>query len=87
MSSTITKVMAIRVKNEVAEYFKDKKLNRLVESMYEGITRGDIEIEEEEIVVKRGRYRIEEFEEVCREAGCSPVLMMEEVIKGIRAEL
>ena len=35
MSSNTTKVMAIRVKNEVAEFFKGKPLNRVVESVHE----------------------------------------------------
>lgn len=34
MSSKTTKVMAIRVKNDTAEYFQGKPLNRIVESVH-----------------------------------------------------
>lgn len=35
MSSNTTKVMAIRVRNETADFFKGKPLNRVVESVHE----------------------------------------------------
>lgn len=35
MSSSITKVMAVRVRNETYEFFKGKPLNRIVENVHE----------------------------------------------------
>lgn len=44
MSSTITKVMAIRVKNETADYFRGKPLNRTVESIHKLVKEKKVEI-------------------------------------------
>lgn len=44
MSSKTTKVMAIRVKNDTAEYFQGKPLNRIVESVHTLAERKKIEI-------------------------------------------
>ena len=86
-SSKITTVKSIRIKNEVAEYFNGKPLNRYVEGLYECIQDGRIVEKEDGIEVKSGRYDMTEYEKVCKEAGCSPVLMLQEVVKGIRAEI
>jgi hypothetical protein len=51
MSSKTTKVMAIRVKNETAEYFHDKPLNRIVESVHDLAKREEIKIEKGEVVI------------------------------------
>lgn len=48
-SKTISK--GIRIKKEVAEYFRGRPLNRYIESMYESIQRGDIEEESDGISV------------------------------------
>ena len=45
MSSKTTKVMSIRVKNDTAEYFQDKPLNRIVERVHDLAVREEIEIE------------------------------------------
>ena len=37
--------MSIRVKNDTAEYFQDKPLNRIVESVHDLAVREEIEIE------------------------------------------
>ena len=47
MSSTVTKVMAIRVKNETAEYFKGKPLNKVVENVHGLVKDGDLKIDNE----------------------------------------
>lgn len=44
MGSKITKVMAIRVKNETADYFKDKPLNKVVENVHTLAENNEIEI-------------------------------------------
>lgn len=44
MSSKTTKVMAIRVKNETAEYFKGKPLNKVVESVHNLAINNEVEI-------------------------------------------
>lgn len=46
MASSKTVSKGIRIKNEVAEYFKDKPLNRYIESLYEHIQDGLIEEED-----------------------------------------
>lgn len=53
MSSSKTKVMAIRVKNETAEYFHDKPLNRIVESVHNLALKNEIAIEKGEVKVVR----------------------------------
>ena len=54
MSSSKTKVMAIRVKNDTADYFHDKPLNRIVESVHDLAEKKEIEIEEGTVkIVKR----------------------------------
>ena len=54
MSSSKTKVMAVRVKNETAEYFHDKPLNRIVESVHDLAMKREIEIEKGEVKVVHG---------------------------------
>ena len=44
MSSTITKVMAIRVKNETADFFRGKPLNKIVENVHEMYKKDEIGI-------------------------------------------
>lgn len=44
MASSTTKVMAVRVKNETAEYFKGKPLNKVVESVHHLARDREIEI-------------------------------------------
>lgn len=44
MSSTITKVVAIRVKNETADYFRGRPLNRTVESIHKLAKEKKVEI-------------------------------------------
>ena len=51
MSSNTTKVMAIRVKNETAEFFRGKPLNRIVESVHHLAEKREIEIEKGEIKI------------------------------------
>lgn len=51
MSSNKTKVMAIRVRNATAEYFQDKPLNRIVESVHDLAEKKEIEIEKGEVKV------------------------------------
>ena len=51
MSSSKTKVMSVRVKNETAEFFHDKPLNRIVESVHDLA-------EKKEISLEKGRVEI-----------------------------
>ncbi len=51
MSSKTTKVMAIRVKNETAEFFSDKPLNRIVESVHDLVKKEELEIEKGEVKI------------------------------------
>ena len=54
MSSKTTKVKAIRIKNETAEYFSDKPLNRVVESVHSLAVEEKIEIKGDGQVVIPG---------------------------------
>ena len=54
MSSSRTKVMAVRVKNETAEYFHDKPLNRIVESVHDLAVKEEIKIDGGKVVVVHG---------------------------------
>ena len=51
MGSSRTKVMSVRVKNETAEYFQDKPLNRIVESVHSLAIKREIEIDKGEIKI------------------------------------
>ena len=51
MSSKTTKVMAIRVKNETAEFFSDKPLNRIVESVHDLVKKEELGIEKGEVKI------------------------------------
>lgn len=55
MPSKITKVMAVRVKNETAEYFKGKPLNKVVESVHNLAMQKEVEIKVNGDVVISGR--------------------------------
>ena len=54
MSSKTTTVMAIRVKNETASYFKGKPLNRVVENVHGMAINGELEIKGDGEVVVSG---------------------------------
>lgn len=51
MSSKTTKVMAIRVRNETADFFSDKPLNRIVESVHDLVKKEELEIEKGEVKI------------------------------------
>ena len=51
MSSKRTTVKAIRIKNETAEFFADKPLNKVVESVHDLAIKKEIEIEKGEIKI------------------------------------
>lgn len=54
MSSYITQTRTIRIKNETAEYFKGKAMNRAVDSMCAMIERGELEFDGENLRVVGG---------------------------------
>ena len=84
MSSKVSSLKTLRLRNETVEYFRGKPLNRYVDSLVELIERG--EIEEEGDRLKCG-CDVKGFKEVCKRAGCSSDLMMIEIIKGIESEI
>ena len=60
MSSTTTQVMSVRVKNETAEFFKGKPLNRVVENVHEMSKSGEIAIEGDgRVVIQRSDDKCE----------------------------
>ena len=54
MASTTTKTKTIRIKNDTADYFEDKPLNRMVESLEELLRSGKISFDGENLVIKGG---------------------------------
>lgn len=56
MPSKITKVMAVRVKNETADYFKGKPLNKVVESVHDLAIHNKVEIKGNGDVVISGSH-------------------------------
>ena len=46
MSSSKTKVRTIRIKNETADFFKDKPLNKVVENVHDLAKKKDLEVSE-----------------------------------------
>lgn len=46
MSSSKTKTRTIRIKNETADFFKDKPLNKVVENVHDLAMKKDIEVYE-----------------------------------------
>lgn len=44
MPSKVTKVLSARVRNETAEYFKGKPLNKVVESIHDLAVKKEVEI-------------------------------------------
>lgn len=52
MASTTTRIKPIRIKNEVADYFEDKKLNRMVENLAELLQKGKVRFDGEELIFK-----------------------------------
>lgn len=44
MSSKTTRVKSIRIKNETADFFRDKPLNRVVENVHYLAIKKDIEV-------------------------------------------
>lgn len=51
MASSKTKVVALRVRNSTAEYFHDKPLNRIVESVHDLAEKKEIEIDKGEVKI------------------------------------
>lgn len=51
MSSKTTTVMSIRVRNDTANYFHGKPLNRIVESVHDLAVKKEIKIDKGEIKV------------------------------------
>lgn len=46
MSSKTTRVKTIRIKNETADFFKDKPLNKVVENVHDLAKKKDLEVSE-----------------------------------------
>lgn len=87
--SNQTKLRTIRIKNEVWEYFRDKPLNKVVESVYEWVQTGEIEVSGEKIELKTfgGIYNMRAFEDVCRRLKIRPDAMLDNIVDGMRANL
>jgi hypothetical protein len=84
-TSKISQLKTIRIRNEVAEYFRGKPLNKLVEWLYEKIKDGEISVEDDGIYIIY-KYNMRTFEKVCRKLKVDPVSMYRTVIKGLNRE-
>lgn len=63
MASSITKVKAIRIANETAEYFEGKALNRLVERVHSLLVSGEMTFDGENVRLK-GKPAGKDWEEL-----------------------
>lgn len=81
-TSKITQLKTLRIKNECAEYFKDKPLNRYVEWLYEEMKAGRIEERDGELGVIY-KYNTWRYERACRKAGTDPELLFQNLIKEL----
>ena len=70
MGSSITTTRTIRITNETAEYFKEKPLNRAVESLYGLLSDGTLTFDGDEIKV--GCVHQNQKNEVKNESVCTP---------------
>lgn len=52
MASTKTRIKPIRIKNETADYFENRPLNRMVESLEELLRSGKVRFDGENLIVK-----------------------------------
>ena len=52
MASSTTKIKTIRIKNETSDYFENKPLNRMVESLGELLQSGKMSFDGEDLVIK-----------------------------------
>lgn len=52
MASTITRIKPIRIKNETADYFNNKPLNKMVESLENLLENGTLRFDGDNLVVK-----------------------------------
>ena len=52
MASSTTKIKTIRIKNETSDYFENKPLNRMVESLGELLQSGKMSFDGENLVIK-----------------------------------
>ena len=51
MSSSTTKVVAVRIKNETYEFFADKPLRKVIESLHDLAKRKEVEIKDGRVVI------------------------------------
>ena len=62
MSSTVTKVVSARVKNETADFFKDKPLNKVIEGVHGLAKKREIEIKGDgEVVIPSSDDKCEDI--------------------------
>lgn len=80
-SKTISK--GIRIKNETAEYFRDKPLNRYVEWLQEMIESGEIEITGDSLVCTHGKTEKSECMKRMNIAGAAYGLTGEELAEKL----
>ena len=52
MASTTTRIKPIRIKNETADYFEKRPLNRIVESLAENMQNGKVRFDGENLIFK-----------------------------------
>lgn len=81
MASTKTISKGIRISNEAAEYFKDKPLNRMIESMIPLLENGSLTFDGESLKISGAKITdiVEEFDEM---ASCSGI-SLDDMVNGI----
>lgn len=84
MASTKTVSKGIRIANEAAEYYRDKPLNRIVESLIPLIESGEVSVEGGEVKIQcsggvHSSFEVEDIKSMCSLSG----LPYEEAMKEV----
>lgn len=81
-TSKKTRLKTIRIKNEVADYFEGKPLNRAVEGLYEGLMDGRVKWKDGGIEIV-GRYNMKPFERACKKLSVIPDKMLNNLVAAM----
>lgn len=88
MPSYITKTKTIRIKNEVYDYFNDKPLNRMVESLKELLENGSVVFDGEHLKTNGkpapAEIDISDFLSWCKSKNANPQIVMNNIMAEIR---
>ncbi len=81
-TSRRTRTKTIRIRNEVADYFEGKALNRAVEDVYDKICTEELRFTGEGIEII-DKYDMKPFEKVCGRLRVNPHRMLANLVVGL----